>query len=189
VRRCVDSVLLMVDLTIRAHRNAARIVRVTYCHYIEATLFGLLLLKVNEYYVHDQERMVFPWGVQEGNPKLDQGGNLGMWAEMLRWLPASLLTDPRVRWEPVDDETALLVVPFKVGQARFVVRFDPTSGQIRYNDVAFAVLAALTDVGMPIPQAVAVIGCDDIPLLAIRAGESAEEMPPMALSIVARASA
>jgi hypothetical protein len=107
----------------------------SYRHYIEATLFGLPLLKVNEYYVNDQERMVFPWGVQEGNPKLDQGGNLGMWAEMLRWFPASLLSDPRVHWEPVDDETALLVVPFKEQQERFVVRFDPTSGQIRYWEV------------------------------------------------------
>jgi hypothetical protein len=107
----------------------------SYRHYIEATLFGLPLLKVNEYYVNDQERMVFPWGVQEGNPKLDQGGNLGMWAEMLHWFPASLLSDPRVRWEPVDDETALLVVPFKEQQERFVVRFDPTSGQIRYWEV------------------------------------------------------
>jgi hypothetical protein len=107
----------------------------SYRHYIEATAFGFPLLKVNEYYVNDQERMVFPWGIQEGNPKLDQGGNLGMWAEMLRWLPASLLTDSRVRWEPVDDETALLVVPFKDQQERFVVRFDPGSGQMRYWEV------------------------------------------------------
>jgi hypothetical protein len=107
----------------------------SYRHYIEATFFGLPLLKVNEYYVNDQERMVFPWGVQDNNPKLDQGGNLGMWAELLHWLPASLLTDPRVRWEPVDDETALLVVPFKERQERFVVRFDPSSGQIRYWEV------------------------------------------------------
>ena len=34
-----------------------------------------------------------------------------------------------------------------------------------YNDeVAFAVMAALTDMGMRIPESVAVIGCDDIPL-------------------------
>jgi hypothetical protein len=107
----------------------------SYRHYIEATLFGLPLLKVNEYYVNDQERMVFPWGVQQDNPKLDQGGNLGMWAELLRWAPASLLSDARVRWEPVDAETALLVVPFKAQQERFVVRFDPASGQIRYWEV------------------------------------------------------
>jgi hypothetical protein len=107
----------------------------SYRHYIEATLFSLPLLKVNEYYVNGQERMVFPWGVQEHNLKLDQGGNLGMWAEALRWLPAILLTDPHVRWEPIDNETALLVVPFGEQQERFVVRFDPNSGQIRYWEV------------------------------------------------------
>jgi hypothetical protein len=101
----------------------------SYRHYIEATVFGLPLLKVNEYYVNDHERMVLPWGVQEDNPKL------GMWAETLRWLPAILVSDPRVRWEPVDDETALLVVPFGEQQERFVVRFDPSSGQVRYWEV------------------------------------------------------
>ena len=107
----------------------------SYRHYIEATVFSLPVLKVNEYYVDGQERMMFPWGIQEGNPRLDQGGNLGMWAELLRWVPASLLTNPRVRWEPVDDETALLVVPFNHQHERFVVRFDPASGQIRYWEV------------------------------------------------------
>lgn len=106
----------------------------SYRHYIETTLFGLPVLKVNEYYVNDQERMVLPSGVQEHNPKLDQGGNLGMWAESLEWLPAILLTDPRVQWLPIDDETALLVVPFGNEQERFVVRFDPNS-RIRYWEV------------------------------------------------------
>jgi hypothetical protein len=106
-----------------------------YRHYIEATVFGLPVLKVNEYYVNGQERMVMPWGVAENNPKLDQAGNLGMWAESIMWLPAILLTDPRVRWEPVDDDTALLVVPFGESQERFVIRFDPASGQVQYWEV------------------------------------------------------
>jgi hypothetical protein len=124
----------------------------SYRHYIEATFFGVPLLKVNEYYVNDQERLVFPWGVQEQNPRLDQGGNLGMWAEMLRWFPASLLTDPRVRWEPVDDETALLVVPFKAQQARFVVRFDRASGEIRYWEVMRNVSSSLRQLGSEFKQ-------------------------------------
>jgi DNA-binding LacI/PurR family transcriptional regulator len=42
---------------------------------------------------------------------------------------------------------------------------SPPFGICCYNDeVAFAVLAALTDAGISIPQPVSVIGCDDIPL-------------------------
>jgi hypothetical protein len=56
-----------------------------------------------------------------------------MWAETW-WMPALFLTDGRVRWEAVDAETALLVVPFENSEERFVVRFDPTSGLPRYTE-------------------------------------------------------
>jgi hypothetical protein len=106
-----------------------------YRHYIEVTLFGLPALKVNEYFVDGKERQVLPWAVMTDNPKLDQGGNLGMWAEILRWLPAALLTDPKVRWEPFDDDSAMLVVPFGDEEERFVVRFSEVSGEIAYWEV------------------------------------------------------
>ena len=106
-----------------------------YRHYIEMTLFGLPVIKVNEYYVGGKERMVMPWGVDENNPKLDQGGFLGMWAEIIGWLPARLATDPQVRWEPVDADTAWLVVPFGEEQERFLIRFDPVNGGIKYWEV------------------------------------------------------
>ena len=106
-----------------------------YRHYIEATVFGLPVMKINEYYVDGKERMVMPWGVDENNPKLDQGGALGMWAESISWLPAIFLTDPRVRWEPVDDLTAWLVVPFGETQERFLFRFDPNTHKVQYWEI------------------------------------------------------
>lgn len=99
-----------------------------YRHYIEATFLGLPVMKVNEYYLDGNSRMELPFGVTEGEPKVDQGANLALWAESVVWLPAILLTDSRAQWLPVDDATALLRVPFGKTEEFFVVRFDPASG-------------------------------------------------------------
>ena len=40
-------------------------------------------------------------GVIEKEPTVDMAGNLSLWGESV-WLPAILLTDRRVRWEPVE---------------------------------------------------------------------------------------
>jgi hypothetical protein len=99
-----------------------------YRHYIETGLFGLPMLKVDERYLDGHARGVTPFGVDEGD-KVDQAANLGMWAEMI-WMPAVFLTDPRVRWEEIDENTAALVVPFKDGEQKFIVRFNPKTGLI-----------------------------------------------------------
>jgi hypothetical protein len=102
-----------------------------YRHYIEATLFGLPVLKINERYLDGAGLMEIPIAGSSEGPKINQGGNLGLWSENI-YMPSVYLTDPRVRWEAVDEETALLVVPFGEEEQQFVVRFDPESGRIRH---------------------------------------------------------
>lgn len=104
-----------------------------YRHYIEATIFGRPIMKVNEWYLDGKSRLELPVGVVEHEPKVDQAANLGLWAESV-WLPAIYLTDPRVRWEPVDDETALLRVPFGQDEQTFLVRFDPETGLLCFTE-------------------------------------------------------
>lgn len=99
-----------------------------YRHYIEAGLFGLPMMQVDERYLDGHALGITPFGVDEGD-KVDQAANLGMWAETL-WMPSVFLTDARVHWQAVDENTAILVVPFKTGEDHFVVRFNPETGLI-----------------------------------------------------------
>lgn len=103
-----------------------------YRHYIEATLFGLPIMKVHESYVNNKSRVELPFRVVEGESNIDQAANLGLWAESFVWLPAMLITDPRVSWESIDDNTALLQVPFGEAEETFVARFDPQTGMLRF---------------------------------------------------------
>mgnify|MGYP005834550569 FL=1 len=111
-----------------------------YRHYIEATIFGIPVMRVNERYLDGKARMELPFGVFEDDPKLAQAANLGLWAESV-WLPSIFITDPRVRWEAVDDATARLIVPFGAETDSLTVRFDPDTGLLRdmeamrYRDV------------------------------------------------------
>lgn len=100
-----------------------------YRHYIETTLLGFPIMKVNEFYIDGKGRLELPFGVSEG-PEIDQGGNLGMWAEST-FFPSVWLTDSRVRWEPLDQDSAVLVFPFGEQEEHFVVRFDPQTGFLK----------------------------------------------------------
>ncbi len=112
-----------------------------YRHYIEATLFGMPLMKINEHYLDGQARMELPVGVIENEPKVDMAANLGLWGESV-WLPSIFITDPRVHWEAIDDMTARLIVPFEEGEDSFTVFFDAETGLIermeamRFKDAA-----------------------------------------------------
>ncbi|HET9587295.1 MAG TPA: DUF6544 family protein [Anaerolineales bacterium] len=100
-----------------------------YRHYIEATWFGLPFLRVDEGYLDGKSFFESPMGSLHDDPSTNQGANLAVWAEA-SWFPSIWLTDPRVRWEPVDDRTALLYVPFEGQEESFVVRFNPETGLI-----------------------------------------------------------
>jgi hypothetical protein len=100
-----------------------------YRHYIEATFFGWPFLKVNEGYVDGQSFFESPMGAHYDDPNTNQGANLALWAEGAMF-PSIFITDPRARWLPVDDHTALLYVPFEGKEDNFVVRFDPETGLI-----------------------------------------------------------
>jgi hypothetical protein len=110
-----------------------------YRHYIEATWFGLPILKVNEGYVDGASFFEAPIGKIYDDAATNQAANLAVWAEA-GWFPSIWLTDERVRWEAVDDRTALLFVPFEDKMENFVVRFNPETGMIdnmevmRYRD-------------------------------------------------------
>ncbi len=110
-----------------------------YRHYIEATWFGIPIMKVNERYVDGKSYFELPVGTYDNDPSTNQGAVLGLWAEA-SWFPAIWLTDTRVHWAPVDENSALLYVPFGEREENFVVRFDPATGLLdtmeamRYRD-------------------------------------------------------
>lgn len=110
-----------------------------YRHYFEATFFGIPLLKVNEGYIDGASFFESPMASITNDPNSNQAANLTVWAEAM-WFPAIWVTDPRVHWEPVDANTALLYVPFEEDEENFLVRFNPATGLIdvmeamRYRD-------------------------------------------------------
>lgn len=116
-----------------------------YRHYMETAFFGLPVLKVNERYLDGRSRLELPFGVAENDPKVDSAANQGLWAETFIY-PAFLLTDPRVRWEAVDQTTARMYVPFGAGEQEFSLTFDPQTGllmrydTLRYRDEKLGIL-------------------------------------------------
>lgn len=100
-----------------------------YRHYIETTIFGAPVFRVDEWFTGGSARLKLPFGEATG-PKVDQGANLALWAEAV-WMPSVWVTDPQASWQPVDDTTARLLVPFGEGTETFTVTFDAKTGLLR----------------------------------------------------------
>lgn len=67
-------------------------------------------------------------GTFHDDPNTNQGANLAVWAEA-GWFPSIWLTNSQL-WQAVDENTALLFVPFEDQVENFVVRFNPQTGLI-----------------------------------------------------------
>jgi hypothetical protein len=100
-----------------------------YRHYFEVTLFGIPFLKINEGILDGKSFFESPMGTSYADPNTNQAANLAVWAEA-GWFPAVWITDPRSRWQAVDEHTAILFVPFEDGEESFVVRFNPQTGLV-----------------------------------------------------------
>jgi hypothetical protein len=105
-----------------------------YRHYFEATFFGLPFLRVNEGYIDSESFFESPMGTYYNDPNTNQSANLALWAEG-GWFAAIWLTDPRVQWEAVDDNTALLHVPYEDQIETFTVHFNPETRLIDKSEV------------------------------------------------------
>jgi hypothetical protein len=85
-------------------------------------------MKVNERYLDSKSLFELPVGAPiDNDPSTNQAANLAVWAEAA-WFPSIWVTDPRVRWEAVDENTALMYIPFEDKEENFVMRFNPETG-------------------------------------------------------------
>ena len=116
-----------------------------YRHYMETTFYGFPIMKVNEWFLDGHSRLELPFGVVENDPKVDSAANQGLWGEMSAY-PAVFLTDPRARWEALDEQHARLFVPFGDDEQEFTILFDPKTGAmtrmetLRYRDEKLGML-------------------------------------------------
>lgn len=98
---------------------------------IHTTFFTLPVMRVNETYIAGKAIGHMPYGIDQG-AWYDDSMNMRVYCEALTWFPAALLTDPRVRWEPLDEDSAILSVPFGEQTQKIIVRFDPQTSLVQH---------------------------------------------------------
>lgn len=101
----------------------------SYHHYIESTAFRRTVFRVNEWYLNGRVRLESSKDNALDGAGADRAANLGLWGESL-WLSPIYVTDPRVRWQAIDEHSARLIVPFGAAKDSFTVYFDARTGLI-----------------------------------------------------------
>jgi hypothetical protein len=98
---------------------------------MDVTVFGFLpILHGTDLYSNGQGSMTIA-GNTESGPKIDQGALVSVWAEVLVMLPSAILNAPNIRWEPVDDHRAKMIIEWKNGEEVLDLHFDPETGLFR----------------------------------------------------------
>ena len=110
-------------------------------HDIQVTWFSRPVLRVAERFLDGQSIIQIPFvGRVENDPYTNAAANQGYWSEVLAWVPAVVFSDPRVRWEAIDDTTARMILPNATDEEAFTITFDAQTGLMsrlqtkRYGD-------------------------------------------------------
>ncbi|HEX9013882.1 MAG TPA: DUF6544 family protein [Anaerolineaceae bacterium] len=97
---------------------------------IEVTWFMRPVLRGSESYLEERGSYALG-GRPERGERTDESELLELWTSAI-WFPSYYVHDPRARWEPVDEVTARLVVPFGAGSETVLAHFDPLSRRMTH---------------------------------------------------------
>jgi len=98
-------------------------------HDIQVTWFNRPFMRIHERNLEGHATLdLGMMGRVDDQPHTNRAAVQGYWGEVLAWLPAIALTDPRVRWEAIDDHSARLHLPGLEVEEAFTITFDPETG-------------------------------------------------------------
>ncbi|MBK9747627.1 MAG: hypothetical protein IPO91_12700 [Chloroflexi bacterium] len=105
--------------------------RSSHYHDIQVTWFNLTFMRIHERNLEGHTQLdLAVIGQVNDQPKTNRAAIQGYWSEVLAWVPSIALTDPRVRWEAVDDTIVRLYLPGLDDAEAFTVRFAADTGLI-----------------------------------------------------------
>lgn len=120
---------------------------------MQPTFFGYPIATLLDTYWDGVAHLDMP-GIQDNDPKMNSASNLVLWAEATAF-PGILLTDPRVKWEGIDDTHARLVVPSPEGTDSMTFTFDEATGLItamecqRWRDPSYSAKSTWRTTSVP----------------------------------------